>query len=30
MTLRMVGVEDAKPLPSSSPYALPATAQNGR
>ena len=27
MTLRMVGVEDAKPLPSTSPYALPATAQ---
>ena len=30
MTLRLVGVEDAKPLPSSSPYALPATAPNGR
>ncbi len=28
MTLRMVGVEDAKPLPSTSPYALPATAQS--
>ena len=29
MTLRLVGVEDAKPLPASSPYALPATAQPG-
>jgi hypothetical protein len=26
MTLRVVGVEDAKPLASDSPYALPATA----
>ena len=30
MTLRMVGVEDAKPLPSTSPYALPPTAQPGQ
>ena len=29
MTLRIVGVEDAKPLPADSPYALPATAQPG-
>ena len=27
MTLRIVGVEDAKPLPPASPYALPATVQ---
>jgi predicted Zn finger-like uncharacterized protein len=29
MTLRIVGAEEAQPLPSSSPYALPATVQPG-